>query len=116
MIVTPRDTAAATVTLEVTDTDFVFLHIGRGTTFEIPPWGVSTLILVKPNRFELWQRRLLQVSFEEYLIYRAGMLVSGRGVVHLSERDLTTSWSQLHNPFRGEKRKAHIKYAPYTQE
>jgi hypothetical protein len=114
IFVTPRNPRAASIELDIGDKDFVFMHIGQSTTFEIPSSGGVNLPVGQDEQIELLTSAVVEGKFEEKLMYSGEKLVSGRGLVHLPSKDVATSWKRVTVPFLKNKREHDIKYEPYV--
>jgi hypothetical protein len=111
--VVPRNPKAAPMELDVADKDFVFLHVGRGTTFEIPDIGGVNLPVGQEEQIELLTTAVVEGRFEEDLVYSGEHLISGKGTVHFPHRDVSSSWSRLTIRRLTSKAEEHVKYEPY---
>lgn len=112
--VSPRNPNSAVIKIEVADKDFVFLHLGQATTFEIPPWGGVNLSLGQKEQIELLVSAVIAGRFREELVYAGDRLVGGKGTVQLPEEDVSTRWSRLTAAVLKTKTTKIVKYEPYA--
>lgn len=113
--VIPDNPQAASIELDIAMKNFVFLHFGKGTTFEIPPEGGLNLPVGQMEQIRLFIEAVVDGNFEERLLYSDDRLVSGTGVLHLKDEDVGTTWTTLSVALFRSKREEHIHYEPYNK-
>jgi hypothetical protein len=117
--IVPAKPNAAPVRLDVAQGDFAFMHIGAGTTFEIPPSGGGNLPLGQMEQIELFMAAAADGRIEENLTYSKGRIVATESRVWFEDPTLkevrrsSVGVARL-NPF-SEKTKRRVTYEPYSR-
>jgi hypothetical protein len=115
IVVTPKNPKAAEMILHVADKDFVFLYLGRGTTFEIPGSGGFNLPYGQLKQIAMFAAAVAAGKFEESLVFIGDKIIGGTGTVHFPEKPVSITHTQLRIPFLHKTREEHFQYEPYVE-
>jgi hypothetical protein len=118
VLVVPSSPRSASVRLDVAQKDFVFFHMGQGTTFEIPSSGGINLPIGQSEQILAFMTAAVEGRFEEDLTYVKDKLVAAKGIVHF----VGSKWKDAHSMMNigwlylfKKKSRRHVNYEPYSR-
>ena len=106
---------AAGITLDVVEQDIVFLHLGRGTTFEILPRGLFYLPVDQAGQIRELAVGVIEGGFTEELVYSGDKIVFAKGIVRAGRKTMTMNRHDIRRFFASNTRRERIAYEPYSR-
>jgi hypothetical protein len=114
ILVWPKDSQAAPIQLAVVG-DMLYLTLGLGTTFDIPPGGGEYLNVGQMEELEVLVVAAVQGKFEEKLTYAGDRIVRAESIAHCPTKDIRNVRNELRLAcFLKPKKTLHKVYKAYT--